>query len=58
MYLSAAGMTLRAAPLADDDDVVLTGQFTRLGAEGREALGGSVEVRREYTEARCRLPPK
>jgi hypothetical protein len=47
MYLSAAGMTLRAAPLADDDDVVLIGQLTLLGVEGREALGGLAELRRE-----------
>jgi len=47
MYLSAAGMTLRAAPPADDDDVVLTGQFTLLGVGGREALDGVADVRRE-----------
>jgi hypothetical protein len=47
MYLSAAGMTLRAAPLADDDEVVLTGQLILLGVGGREALGGFAEVRRE-----------
>jgi hypothetical protein len=47
MYLSAAGMTLRAAPLADDDDVVVTGQFTLLGVGGREARGGLADVRRE-----------
>jgi hypothetical protein len=47
MYLSAAGMTLPAAPLADDDEVVLTGQFTLLGVGGREALGGLADVRRE-----------
>jgi hypothetical protein len=47
MYLSAAGMTLRAAPLAADDDVVFTGQFTLPDVGGREALGGLAEVRRE-----------
>jgi hypothetical protein len=45
MYLSAVETTRRAAPLDDEDDVVLTGQFTLLGAGGRDALGRLDEVR-------------
>ena len=45
MYLSAAGTTRRAAPLEEEDDVVLTGQFTLLGAGGRDVLGRLEVVR-------------
>ena len=44
MYCSAAGTTLRAAPLAEE---VLTGQVVRVvGRDGRGALGGMLDVRR------------